>query len=179
MNIIDQIHIKNNKNYNDIIVAWQGYSKQKIKVSIKYQLMGKTGWAEFIDGYKDSINQMVSFHRKLKGERGIYSFLFTCKNIGDMDKEIASYRVDNIMLGNPIKIYYDTYTIRNIDYLEFTNIEDNYVIPSNSLYIETEHKKYPIGFNIREGSKVSILKSVTPKLCCIKPYEEMYKLIPL
>lgn len=179
MDIIDQIKVINNSIYNDIIVEWQGHSEQKVKVSVKYQLMGRTEWARFVEEYKDSTNQMVSFHRELKGERGLYSFLFTCKNIGNMNKDIASYRLDNVMLGEVIKVSYCKSVEGDLNCLEFINIENNWVIPANYLYVEMEHKMYPIGFDIREGSKITILKAVGPKLRCIKPYEKMYRFIQL
>lgn len=179
MQIIDHIKIINNNTDNDITVEWHGCSKYKIKVSVQYQLMGKTGWASFVDEYQYSTNQIVSFHRELRGERGLYSFLFTCKNIGDMENEIASYKLDNIMLGKPVEIFYNETIEGDIACIEFTEIGDNRVISANCICIEMDNKIYPIGFDIQKGSKVFILKTGTLRLYCSKPYEEMYKIIKM
>ncbi|MCI9077433.1 MAG: hypothetical protein HFH68_00735 [Lachnospiraceae bacterium] len=179
MQIIDHIKIINNSIDNDIIVEWCGHSEHKIKVSVKYQLMGRTGWADFVDEYKDSINQMVSFHRELRGERGLYSFLFTCKDIGDMRNEIASYKLDNIMLGKPVEVFYHETMEEDSAYIEFTEVEENRVVPANYLCIEMMNKKYPIGFDIQKGSKVFVLKNDIPRLYCSSPYEKMYKIIKI
>ena len=176
MEIIDQIKIKNNVSQNDITIEWRGYSDQ-IKVAIKYQLEGKTEWADFIDDLQDSKNNMVSFHRELRGERGIYSFLFSCRNMGETAEEIASYRLDYVMLGKSIGISYRKFRKGNLDYLEFIEIEDEKVIPARRLYIEMENKKYPIGIDIEKGSIVAMPFSVEPKLRCIAPYDQMYQFI--
>lgn len=179
MEMIDQIKISNNSGQNDIGIEWQGHSNQAIKVIIKYRMMGKKEWSNFIHEPQNSMNQMVSVHRELRGERGMYSFLFSCNDVG-MEKEIASYQLDNIMLGRSINVSYHSFEEKKLNYLEFIDIEDNRTVPANYFYIEMEHRKYPIGISLRTGSKIAIPKVESDlELHCILPYDKMYRLIQL